>query len=234
MIHLEDFLRTHDARAILDIACGGGAFTKRLVENLRSYASVIGLDIKDAREDFLENVKGHDISFKASSIQDYITTADPFDTITVSNALHHLEDVGEVLKDAQAKLNTRGTFIVNEMHRDDLTPTQQTQFRQHRFLADLQRASGEYHRETWSRDEIYGFVAGARLRVLHVFENANKDAPVTREPGRLVERARAAIKHAYPEGAPASVTDELSDLTARNADIGSSSPPQLTLVCVKA
>jgi cyclopropane fatty-acyl-phospholipid synthase-like methyltransferase len=235
MTQLEDFLKTHNTGTVLDIACGSGGFTKRLSEHLAAYTSITGVDIKaDAEEDFLEAVGGHDVSFVASRIHDYLDIAPQFDTITVSNALHHLEEVGDVLKRVRAILKDGGTVIVNEMHSDDLTPSQQTQRDQHKFLAELQTAGGEYHRETWSRDEIYGFVKGAGLTVQHTFENANEDAPVTKEPTRIVERAQGAIEKAYPNGAPEDVRQELERLTTRSAEIGSSSPPQLTLVCVPA
>jgi ubiquinone/menaquinone biosynthesis C-methylase UbiE len=235
MTILEDFLKTHDAGALLDIACGGGAFTKRLTENLKSYTSVLGLDIKaESSDGFFEAVKGHDISFISASIHDYLETADAFDTVSVSNALHHLEGVGEVLKDVRNILNEGGTFIINEMHCDNLTPSQQTQRDQHKFLADLQRAAGEYHRETWSRSEILEFVANAGLRIQHTYENANEDAPITKEPDRMVERAQTAIEKAYPAGAPNSVNTERDRLAARSSEIGSSPPPQLTLVCIGA
>ena len=233
---LESFLKTHEAGTLLDIACGGGAFTKRLTGTLQSYTSVTGLDIKaDSRETFLEAVQGHDIAFVPSSIHDYLNSSEKsFDTISVSNALHHLEGVGQVLKDVCAILASGGTVIINEMHGDDLTRTQQTQHDQHRFLADLQRESGEYHRETWSRDEILGFVSGAGLEIAHTFENLNRDAEVTKEPGRIVERARTAIEKAYPSDAPDAITSELERLVERSESIGSSAPPQLTLVCTKA
>jgi 2-polyprenyl-3-methyl-5-hydroxy-6-metoxy-1,4-benzoquinol methylase len=233
---LESFLKTHDAGALLDIACGGGAFTKRLTDDLQSYTQVTGLDIKaDSREAFLEAVQGHDIAFVASSIHDYLKSGEnTFDTISVSNALHHLEDVGQVLKDIRTILASGGTVIINEMHRDDLTPTQQTQHDQHRFLAELQRKSGEYHRETWSRDEILGFVSDAGLEIVHRFENLNRDAEITKEPGRIVQRAMAAIEKGYPTGAPDATSAELKRLVERSESIGSSAPPQLTLVCTTA
>ena len=34
---LENYLKTHDGGHLLDIACGGGAFTKRLISGLKSY-----------------------------------------------------------------------------------------------------------------------------------------------------------------------------------------------------
>lgn len=236
MTNLEDYLKTHDAGRLLDIACGGGAFTKRLAENLQSYTSIMGLDIKSESQDsFLETVKGHNVSFVASSIHDYLrSTSDGFDTISVSNALHHLQDVGEVLKNVRSILNDGGTVIVNEMHCDDLTPPQQTQHDQHKFLAEIHRAGGEYHRETWSRSEIFNFVTHAGLRVQHEYEDTNEDAPITKEADRMVQRARDAIEKAYPEGAPDTVITERDRLAVRSGEIGSSSPPQLTLVCVGA
>ena len=236
MTNLEDLLKTHDAGTVLDIACGGGAFTKRLADSLQSYTSILGLDIKaESRDAFLEAVEGHDISFVASSIHDYLkSTGARFDTISVSNALHHLEDVGEVLKNVRNILNDDGAVIVNEMHCDNLTPSQQTQHDQHKFLADLHRAGGEHHRETWSRSEILSFAANAGLRVQHRYENTNEDAPITKEPERMVERARDAIERAYPDGAPDTVIVERDRLAARSSEIGSSSPPQMTLVCVGA
>lgn len=236
MITFGDFLKKQDAGTVLDIACGGGAFTKRLVENLKSYTSIIGIDIKaEFRDGFLETVDGHDVSFIASSIHDYLKTTDNrFDTISISNALHHLEDVGEVLKNVRNILNDGGTIIVNEMHRDNLTPAQQTQHDQHKFLANLHRKVGEYHLETWSRSDIFELVTNAKLSVQHEYENKNEDAPITKEPNQMAERARSAIENAYQANAPEDVIVERDRLAVRSSEIGSSPPPQLTLVCVQA
>jgi 2-polyprenyl-3-methyl-5-hydroxy-6-metoxy-1,4-benzoquinol methylase len=235
MKQLEDFLKTYDAGTLLDIACGGGSFTRRIVEHAASCLHITGVDIKaGARNEFLSALAGHAAEFVTSPVRDYLSTAGTFDTISVSNALHHLEDVGEVMKVLPGHLKDGGRVIVNEMHRDGLTPTQQTQHRQHRLLADLHRAAGEYHRETWSRHEIFGFIEAAGLSVQHTFENNNETAEVSREPGQLVERARGAIDGAYPDGAPQAVSAELEDLVRRATEIGASPPPQLTLVCVVA
>ena len=225
---------THDAGAVLDIACGGGAFTARIAECSASYTRITGVDIKAAAEKGFMEALGGNAEFIASPVRDYLANAGAFDTISVSNALHHLEDVGEIVKALPGHLNEGGTVIINEMHRDGLTPPQLTQHQQHRFLADLHRAAGEYHRETWSRPEIFAFVEAAGLSVLHVFEDRNEAAEVSRGSGRLIERARAAVERAYPDGAPAAVGAELEELDRRGAEIGSAPPPQLTLVCVVA
>ena len=235
MEKLEDFLKSYDGGKVLDIACGSGSFTSRQIAALNSYSSVTGLDIKaDLEADFLENVEGHDISFVVSPIRDYLQTTDRFDTISVSNALHHLEGVGDVLKDIQKILNPSGTFIVNEMYSDGLNPAQETQRDLHRFMAGLHRVAGEFHRGAFTRDEIQGFLDQAGLRVLHRFRVSNEDGPVKKETdgkGGFLERVMGAVERAFPDGAPAEVAEELEGLASRAAEIGVGSPPQLTFVC---
>jgi hypothetical protein len=72
------------------------------------------------------------------------------------------------------------------------------------------------------------------LEIVHRFENLNRDAEIAKEPGRIVERARTAIEKAYPTGAPDETSAELKRLVERSESIGSSSPPQLTLICTTA
>ena len=232
MRSLEDFLRTHQAGTILDIACGNGAFTRRLTENLKSYISITGLDIKESlRSEFLDNVQQHNVTFITSTIHDYLNSPQSFDTISISNGLHHLEGVGEVLCGVRGILNAGGTIIINELYRDNLTAAQRTQYEQHCFMAKLHRAGGEYHGQTYSRSEIHGFIASAGLRIRHAIDNTNADAPVSHEPGRLIHRARLAMDRAYPEGPTQAVAKELERLMKRNAEIGIAAPPQLILVC---
>ena len=235
MNSLENFLHSHTAGSILDIACGGGTFTKRLVENLQSYDSVLGLDIKDsARDDFLKKIQGNNIEFHSSSVHAYLDSSPIYDTISISNALHHLENVGDIVKRIKGILSSNGVFIVNEMHRDGLTPTQQTQYEQHRFLAEIQTLSGEYHHAAWSRDEILGFIDDAEFTIQHQWENDNRNADVSKEPTRHEKLATNAIDAAYASGAPEVLLAELERLKKRSAKIGSSPPPQLTLVCTPA
>ncbi len=83
---LEDYLSRYDAGTVLDIACGNGAFTRRLIKNLKSYFTITGLDIKKSlRSEFLEDIQGHNVNFIASAIHDYLKSPRSFDTISISN-----------------------------------------------------------------------------------------------------------------------------------------------------
>ena len=231
---LEDFLRTHNGGKLLDIACGGGRFTRRLVAGLRSYTSVTGLDIKAGLEaEFLDSVDGHDVAFVTSAISDYLETDNRFDTISISNALHHLEGVGDILRGLQRIMNSDGVAIVNEMYSDDLTPAQQPQHGLHGMMAKLHRTMGEYHREPFARSEIHDFISDAGLIVQHTSDVSNDDAPVTKgaDGTGMTQRVREAIAKAYPDGAPPGLQGEFEQLKVRASEIGVAPPPQLTLVC---
>ena len=233
---LEDFLKTHDGGALLDIACGGGNFTHQLIASLKSYISVTGLDIKpNLQTDFLKNVDGHDVTFVASAIADYLKITDSFDTISISNALHHLEGVGDILGDLRNILNPDGIIIINEMYSDDLTPAQETQRDLHGLMAQLHCVMGEYHHGAFTRAEIHSFINNAGLIVQHTFNVRKDDAPVEKETNGTdgpTGRARETIDKAYPDGAPPAVCREFEQLRVRATEIGIAPPPQLTLVCV--
>ncbi|MDP6039001.1 MAG: methyltransferase domain-containing protein [Candidatus Latescibacteria bacterium] len=232
---LEDFLRTQEGGNLLDIACGSGSFTHRLIDSLKSYISVTGLDIKPTLQtDFLKNVDGHDVTFVASAVADYLENAGSFDTISISNAIHHLEGVGDILGDLRNILNFGGTVIINEMYSDDLTPAQETQRDLHGLMAKLQCVMGEYHRGAFTRGEIHDFINNAGLIVQHTFTVRKDDAPVQKETDGTdgpTSRVQETIDKAYPDGAPSAVCQELDQLKIRATEIGSAPPPQLTLVC---
>ncbi len=229
---LEDFLKTHDGGDMLDIACGGGAFGRRLVDGCRSYKSVTGLDMNEgAREGFLSNVEGNNVTFVASPIADYLEGDHSYDTVSVSNALHHLAGVGTILRDLRAIVDEDGVVIIHEMYADGITPAQETQRDVHAMIARLHRVQGEFHRGAYTREEIRGFVARSGLVVQHLFEARNEDAPIEKGKDGFAGRLKGVLDQAYPDGAPAEVQAEVDDLMRRAVEIGVGRPPQWTLVC---
>ena len=229
---LEDFLRTHDAGDVLDIACGGGAFTRRVIDGSKSCGSVTGLDINaDVGVGFLSNIDGDDVTFVASPIAAYLGGGHTFDTVSVSNALHHLEGVGDILRDARGVVRPGGVVIIHEMYADGLTPPQETQRDLHAMIAQLHQVQGEYHRAAYTRQEIREFVDGAGARIDHHFETLNEDAPVEKGVDGFAGRAEQTLAQAYPDGAPAELVAECEALRTRAIETGVGRPPQWTLVC---
>jgi len=232
MKDLEEFLVAYDAGNLLDIACGGGRFTRLLVDGCRSWRSVGGVDIREGvRKDFLSVMGTDSVRFVASPIADFLgdAVADPFDTVSISNALHHLEEVGDVLRQLRDVVKPDGTLILCEMYADDLTTAQQTQRDLHAMMAELHRAAGEYHRSVSTIAEIDVMVAAAGLDVRLRFHEANDTPPAGDSP--MVSRLEEAISRAYPESAPADVVTRRDELLERARVTGVGTPPQLTMVC---
>lgn len=231
----EDYLKTRNGGDILDIACGGGNFTKRLITHFQDYNSVTGLDIKaSVKDDFLKNIEGKNVTFIASPIADYLTQSHAFDTISISNALHHLENVQDMIAQFKNLLKKSGTVIINEMHSDNLTPAQESQRDLHSFMADLHRLSGEYHRGPFSTQEIHDMINNAGLRIDHTFHVKNDDKPVETGPEaakHFSQRIQSALENAYPQSPPADVIEKREQLKQRATEVGVGSPPQLTFVC---
>ncbi|MDA0336689.1 MAG: class I SAM-dependent methyltransferase [bacterium] len=235
MQDLQEFLAAYDAGNVLDIACGGGRFTRLLIDGCRSWQSVVGLDIKqEAGQDFISLMGTDSVRFVAAPIRDFFRdpAAGPFDTVSIANALHHLEGVGDVLRQLRDVVTPGGTLILCEMYADDLTPAQQTQRDLHALMAELHRAAGEYHRSVFTRAEIDTMVAAAGLDVRHRFDDANDSPPAGDSP--MVSRLEEAISRAYPDAVPAAVESRRDELLARARDTGVGTPPQLTLVCAFA
>jgi ubiquinone/menaquinone biosynthesis C-methylase UbiE len=229
---LEDFLRTHDTGDLLDIACGGGAFTRRVLDGSKSHGHVTGLDINaDVGVGFLSNIDGDDVTFVASPIAAYLDGGHAFDTVSVSNALHHLEGVGDILRDVRGVVRPDGVVIIHEMYADGLNPPQETQRDIHAMIAQLHRVQGEYHRAAYTRQEILDFLDGAGLTVRHRFEALNDDAPVEKGTDGFAGRVIQTLAAAYPDGPPDDLRAECDALVARAVDVGVGRPPQWTFVC---
>lgn len=235
MTTFESYLNQQDGGDILDIACGGGNFTKRLTSNFKSYKSVTGLDIKPNLKDaFLENITGSNVTFVNAPIADYLSQNNTYDTISVSNALHHLEGVQDILTQITKLLRPNGTFIINEMYSDNLTPAQESQRDLHSFMADLHRLAGEYHRGPFSTEEIHAMIDQANLKIQHQFKITNEDAPIRTGPeaaDHYAQRIQTALDSAYSQGPPQNILDQFAQLKTRASQVGVGTPPQLTFVC---
>lgn len=231
----ENYLAQLEGGHVLDIACGSGNFTKRLVTHLKSYTSVTGLDIKPGlKDDFLNNINSQQISFVTSPIADYLQQANTFDTVSISNALHHLENVQDILAQFKNLLNTNGILIINEMYSDNLSPAQESQRDLHTFMANLQRLAGEYHRGPFSTQEIHTLIQNAGLHIQHTFKVSHENAPVKTGPEAAhtyAKRIQTALEKLYGQNPPTDVINQFEDLKTRATQVGIGTPPQLTFVC---
>ena len=155
---------------VLDVATGQGGFVQFLAENLRDYAAIVGIDtLTSGAAAFAEIAKDqpHVRLIQMDAHQMGLASAS-FDTVCISNSLHHMSDLPRVLAEMQRVLKPGGHYIVAEMYRDGQTETQLTHVLLHHWWAAVDTARGITHYETYPRQQILDLLDGLGLESLTV------------------------------------------------------------------
>ncbi len=179
---------------VLDVATQEGGFVTILMEKLKSYTEIVGVDcdekaIKAAKSTFeQENI--HFIPMDAERLD---FADESFDTVNVSASLHHLANVPRVLAEMKRVLRPGGHFIVSEMHRDAQTEAQLTIVQLHHWAAEIDSALGISHNRTLARQEIVDVVAALDLDEVVYHDSGDPD------PGPVDEENIERIKNVIDE-----------------------------------
>jgi SAM-dependent methyltransferase len=160
---------------VLDVATGGGNFIHFLLEGLKDYTEIIGIDANPRGEAaFAEAFKGKtNIRFELMDALQPTFKAESFDMVCISNSLHHFADPLAVLLQMERLARPGGYLVVAEMYRDRQTETQMTHVLLHHWWAAVDRAKGVVHNETYLRDEIAQIVENLGLVGLATYDLAD-------------------------------------------------------------
>jgi len=110
---------------VLDVATGNGNFGGALMENLRDYSEIIGIDTNThALDAGRENFKQDNIRFQSMDAAHLNFPDASFDTVCIAYSLRHLANLAQTLAEMRRVLKPGGHLIVGEMHRDHQTETQ--------------------------------------------------------------------------------------------------------------
>ena len=149
---------------VLDVATGNGGFIHFLLEGLEDYEEIIGIDTKDNLEAVFEEQFGNKpIRYQQMDAAQTEFANESFDTVCISNSLHHVPDLPRTLSEMMRVLKMGGHLILLEMYRDSQTETQMTHVQLHHWWGEVDRAQGIFHNETFKREEIVEIVAGLGL-----------------------------------------------------------------------
>jgi SAM-dependent methyltransferase len=150
---------------VLDVATGNGNFVGALMENLRDYSEIVGIDTNARALDAArENFKQDPIHFEAMDAARLDFPDASFDTVCIAYSLHHLANPAQVLVEMRRVLKPGGQFIIGEMYRDNQTDAQLTHVYLHHWWAAIDTALGTIHRETYTRQQIRDLVFDLNLR----------------------------------------------------------------------
>jgi SAM-dependent methyltransferase len=160
---------------VLDVGTGRGDLIDTLSEFLGSYTSFTGIDLDEGKlEKARERLDGKPVRFIRMDGGDMSFEDGTFDTVSISHSLHHLERVEAVMAEMLRVLRPGGTFILQEMFSDgEQTRAQRTDTAVHHWSRRIDELLGEYHRQTFTRDEIRSAVTALGLGEVRFLETTH-------------------------------------------------------------
>ena len=156
---------------VLDVATGNGNFAGMLIENLRDYSEIIGIDTNARAVDAArQNFQQDNFHFQVMDATRLNFPDASFDTVGMAYSLHHLENLPQAFAEMRRVLKPGGHLIIAEMYRDHQTDTQLTHVYLHHWYAAIDTALGVSHRKTYTRQQILDLVSELALRDCRFFD----------------------------------------------------------------
>ena len=172
----EQAMKTIPGGRVLDVATGGGDAIQELMANLGDYDEFIGIDtngraIEAARKTF----EGQEhICFVKMDAEHLDFEDASFDTVCLSNSLHHMTDLPQVLGEMMRVLKPEGWAIFVEMYCDgDQTAAQHTHIKMHHWWGEIDQARGNYHEKTFARQKIVELIKESGFKNLAFYDYAD-------------------------------------------------------------
>lgn len=155
MRKLRNLMLSFKDAKILDIGTGNGNFIKVLASLDTNFKSAIGIDMLESSINSCEaNFKDDRISFMKMNALNMDFPDDSFDIVSLSNSFHHLEYIGDTLKEMERVLAPGGVIIICEMISNHLNKKQKSHLEMHHFAAEIDRERGSIHYKTFTDKEI--------------------------------------------------------------------------------
>lgn len=190
----KDILGQISGGRVLDVATGSGGFIPFLLDGLKDYNAIIGVDNRErGRAAFEETFKDKpNIHFEMQDACHLDFADSSFDMVCISNSLHHLDPV-PALREMKRVLRPGGTLLVSEMYCDNQTETQMTHVLLHHWWGAVDKINGIVHRETYQRSELFELFKALNLKnaILYDFSDLDsdpKDPAILAELGPVFER----------------------------------------------
>lgn len=196
MLSLKSRLARYDAGAWLDVATGRGEFLKFALDSFNSWKSAAGIDndpepLSRAKEQLVNTPV---VLVLASALQMPFTDEN-FDTVTMSNALHHIEDLKGLFSETVRVCRPDGLVIINEMVNENKSASEDTYLLYHRLISDIDHQFGRYHRETYTIKEMLSLVSTDNFQLTDYFmhESSNGNIMNPEEIEAVSERLRRKV-----------------------------------------
>lgn len=183
----EELLSGINGGRVLDIGCGSGQFIEILIQSLGSFDSVTGVDVDESvLEESGMKYQGESYRFLKASTQSLPFEDGSFDFVTISKALHHVENDRQALNEMKRVLKQGGYFLINEMIRDGLSASQQSHLLYHHLRSEIDQLLGVSHNTTYFRSDLLDLIYSVGLEDLVVTEYQPEE-PSPKDPANVDE-----------------------------------------------
>ncbi len=149
---------------VLDVATGNGNFVQALMATLKDYDEFVAVDTSErSAPAFALAFDGKPVWFMQMDAAQLDFPDASFDTVCISNSMHHMADLPAVLGEMKRVLKPGGKFIISEMYCDGQTEPQMTHVHLHHWWGAVDTAQGVCHNETYTRQEMVDVAQGIGL-----------------------------------------------------------------------
>lgn len=170
MLTLKNRLSIYDAGFLLDVGTGRGEFLQFALNAFRSFKIAAALDTDHESLEIARKIlEPHPVILIQSSALSMPFTSGYFNTITVSNVLHHMQDITGLLNEIGRVGKSGGLLIVNEMLNENISELHESYLMYHKLASELDNNLGLYHRETYTLKEMIAMLKPVNLQIRDYF-----------------------------------------------------------------
>lgn len=188
MEKFKKLLSNKDLGKVLDIGTRRGEFLFRLKEYGRSYDELIGIDTNEKEIEALRAKEEDNIHFYKMNGYSLDYPDEYFNTVALSNTLHHLNDIDGMLREMLRVLKKGGYLVINEMFHDNQTLARQTHGLMHILEGEIDTELGKVHNKTLTKQEIIDLIDKLGLKSFETaeyFETEEYDKKVQKKYKKL-------------------------------------------------
>lgn len=164
MENVKQALNDKNLGKVLDIGTRRGEFLFRLKKYANSYDELVGIDNNEKEIALLKEKEEDNIHFINMDGYNLDYPDEYFDTVALSNTLHHLNNMDDMLCEMLRVLKKGGYFIINEMYFDDSQVlSMRTHGLMHILEAEIDTELGKVHNKTLTKEEIMDIIEKLEL-----------------------------------------------------------------------
>ena len=231
---LQDVFGQLSGGKLLDVATGNGFFIQVLLDHLKDFTEMIGIDTNDK---ILETARTRfsqpNISFQNMSGEHLKFPDESFDTVCISNSLHHFADIHHILQEMKRVLRNGGYFIIHELFCDGQTEQQLTYVYLHHMRAEMETLLGQTHNNIMAKHEILDLISMLDIGKVTLTEYIDTNFFKQTKLESIVARNRDILEQLRGHAAYETYKQQLEVYTQRLYDTGIELATELLFIGIK-